>query len=114
MGHADDQRVAVGLVRGEPGEGATIGIIDTGVDFTHPDIAPNLDLGLSCSFITPTNPAAIPEDIDPTGACLTKSATQDFFGHGPHVAGIAAAPINGLGVAGVAPEATLVCRIPES
>jgi subtilisin family serine protease len=90
------------------GEGATIGIIDTGVDFTHPDIAPNLDLGLSCSFITPTNPAAIPQDIDPTGACLTKSATQDFFGHGTHVAGIAAAPINGLGVAGVAPEATLV------
>jgi subtilisin family serine protease len=90
------------------GDGATIGIIDTGVDYTHPDIAPNIDLGLSCSFITPTNPAAIPQDIDPTGACQTKTATQDFFGHGTHVAGIAAAPINGIGVAGVAPEATLV------
>lgn len=91
------------------GAGPTIGIIDTGVDFTHPDIAPNLDLGLSCSFITPGNPTALPEEIDPTGpACLTKSATQDLFGHGTHVAGIAAAPINGIGVAGVAPEATLV------
>jgi subtilisin family serine protease len=90
------------------GAGATVGILDTGVDFTHPDIAPNLDLGLSCSFITPTNPAAIPQDIDSTGQCLTKSATQDFFGHGTHVAGIVGAPINGLGVAGVAPEATLV------
>jgi subtilisin family serine protease len=91
------------------GAGATIGILDTGVDFTHPDIAPNIDLGLSCSFITPTNPAAIPQDIDPTGsACETKSATQDFFGHGTHVAGIAAAPINGIGVAGVAPEATII------
>jgi subtilisin family serine protease len=91
------------------GAGATIGIIDTGVDFTHPDIAPNLDLGLSCSFITPGNPTALPEEIDPTGpACQTKSATQDFFGHGTHVAGIAAASSNGIGVAGVAPEATLV------
>jgi lantibiotic leader peptide-processing serine protease len=91
------------------GAGATIGIIDTGVDFTHPDIAPNLDLGLSCSFITPGNPTALPEEIDPTGpACQTKSATQDLFGHGTHVAGIAAAPINGIGVAGVAPAATLV------
>ena len=90
------------------GDGATVGIIDTGVDFTHPDIAPNLDLGLSCSFITPGNPAAIPQDIDASGQCLNKAATQDFFGHGTHVAGIVGAPINGLGVAGVAPEATLV------
>jgi subtilisin family serine protease len=89
------------------GDGATVGIIDTGVDFTHPDIAPNLDLGLSCSFITPGNPAAIPQDIDASGQCQDKSATQDFFGHGTHVAGIVGAPINGLGVAGVAPEATL-------
>jgi lantibiotic leader peptide-processing serine protease len=91
------------------GAGATIAIVDTGVDFTHPDIAPNIDLGLSCSFITAGNPTALPEEIDPTGlACERKSATQDFFGHGTHVAGIAAAAINGIGVAGVAPEATIV------
>jgi subtilisin family serine protease len=91
------------------GAGATVGIIDTGVDFTHPDIAPNMDLGLSCSFITPGNPTADPSEIDPTGpACATKSATQDLFGHGTHVAGIVGAPINGIGVAGVAPEATIV------
>jgi lantibiotic leader peptide-processing serine protease len=91
------------------GDGALIGILDTGVDYTHPDIAPNIDLGLSCSLITPGNPTADPSEIDPTGpACETKSATQDLFGHGTHVAGIAAAPINGIGVAGVAPEATIV------
>src|SRR5215218_11398912 len=33
------------------GAGATIGDMDTGIDLTHPDIAPNLDVGLSCSFI---------------------------------------------------------------
>ena len=27
------------------GEGVSVGIIDTGVDFNHPDIAPNLDVG---------------------------------------------------------------------
>ena len=99
----------VGSYSANRGAGATIGIIDTGVDFTHPDIAPNLDLGLSCSFITPGNPTALPEEIDPTGtACQTKAATQDLFGHGTHVAGIAAAPSNGIGVTGVAPQATLV------
>jgi subtilisin family serine protease len=111
------------------GEGATIGIIDTGVDLKHPDIAPNLDKGLSCSFIRPGNPQALPQEIDPSnaaarndtngafnfetdgpyaGGCLDKEAVQDYNGHGTHVGGTAAAPINGYGVSGVAPEATLV------
>ena len=34
------------------GKGIKVGIIDSGVDFTHPDVAPNLDVGLSCSFIS--------------------------------------------------------------
>ena len=33
---------------------------------------------------------------------------QDLNGHGSHVASSIAAPINGIGIAGVAPEATLV------
>ena len=33
---------------------------------------------------------------------------QDLAGHGTHTAGTIAAPINGLGVAGVAPEAKVV------
>ena len=91
------------------GRGATVAILDTGVDYTHEDIAPNFDLERSCSFIYPGNPAADPRDLETTGrACATKTAIQDYFGHGAHVAGIVGAPINGLGVAGVAPEATLV------
>jgi hypothetical protein len=44
------------------GEGVTIGILDSGVDPTHPDIAPNLDLARSCSFIAPGTPTAEPGD----------------------------------------------------
>jgi subtilisin family serine protease len=88
------------------GEGVTIGILDSGVDPTHPDIAPNLDLARSCSFIAPGTPTAEPGEM--ATSCANKAAIRDFYGHGTHVASIAAAPINGIGVAGVAPDATIV------
>jgi lantibiotic leader peptide-processing serine protease len=90
------------------GKGATVGIIDTGIDLTHPDVAPNLSVALSCSFIRPSTPTSLPQEWETTPNCSTKSAVQDYAGHGTHVAGEVAAPINGIGVAGVAPEATLV------
>jgi subtilisin family serine protease len=90
------------------GEGAKVGIMDTGVDLTHPDVAPNLNVALSCSFIRPTTPTSLPAEWETTPNCATKSAVQDYSGHGTHVSGEVAAPINGIGVAGVAPEATLV------
>ena len=89
------------------GAGATIGIMDTGVDLTHPDIAPNLDVALSCSFITPDDPNADPAEMA-NGDCSNKAAVQDLNGHGTHTASEAASPINGIGTAGVAPEATIV------
>jgi hypothetical protein len=89
------------------GRGVTIGVIDSGVDFHHPDIAPNLDVERSCSFITSTTPLASPQEIG-NGDCSNKAAVQDLFGHGTHVASIIAAPRNGIGIAGVAPHATIV------
>jgi lantibiotic leader peptide-processing serine protease len=88
------------------GAGVTIGILDSGVDPTHPDIAPNLDLARSCSFIAPGTPTAAPSEV--ATSCTNKAAIVDLYGHGTHVASIAAAPINGIGIAGVAPDATLV------
>lgn len=88
------------------GEGVTVGVIDSGIDATHPDIATNLDLARSCSFIAPGTPTADPAEF--ATDCTNKGALRDIYGHGTHVASIIAAPINGVGIAGVAPDATLV------
>jgi subtilisin family serine protease len=89
------------------GKGVVVGVIDSGIDLTHPDIVPNLDLERSCSFIYDHDPLALPVEIA-NGDCSNKAAVQDQFGHGTHVSSIIAAPINGIGIAGVAPEATIV------
>jgi lantibiotic leader peptide-processing serine protease len=84
-----------------------VGIIDTGVDGNHPDIAPNFNRQLSRNFTVD-----IPL-ID--GACANEPDQScndpndvDENSHGTHVASTIGSPINGLGMAGVAPEVTLV------
>ena len=49
-------------------------------------------------------------DGDPSGVAIrpTVMAGIDLAGHGTHVASFVAAPISGIGIAGVAPEATIV------
>jgi subtilisin family serine protease len=88
------------------GDGVTVGIIDSGVDGTHPDLDDNFDLALSCSFITTGTPTADPSEIA-NGDCSNKGATHDLQGHGTHVASTVAGEVNGIGIAGVAPDATV-------
>ena len=90
------------------GKGARVGDIDTGIDLTHTDIMPNVDLAASCVFIYATTPTSLPAEQVTRGDCSNKAALQDYAGHGTHTAGTIAAPINGRGIAGVAPEATVV------
>jgi lantibiotic leader peptide-processing serine protease len=89
------------------GAGVKVGVIDGGLDFTHPDLAGAIDEGLSCSFIFSTTPTADPAEIA-NGDCTNKAAVQDLQGHGTHVATTIAGRINGVGIAGVAPQATVV------
>jgi subtilisin family serine protease len=92
----------------DQGAGVKVGDLDTGVDLTHPDLTPNLDVAESCSFIYASTPTSDPSERVTPGDCSNKSAVQDLAGHGTHTAGIAAAAINGVGTAGVAPRATIV------
>jgi subtilisin family serine protease len=90
-----------------------VGIMDTGVDGNHPDIAPNFSNVLSRNFTVDVPVDANGAEIDgpckkePDRSC-TDPANVDENGHGTHVASIIGSPINGVGVAGVAPNVTLV------
>ncbi len=84
-----------------------VGVIDTGVDGNHPDIKPNFDFTRSRNFTTDIPLIDGECASDPDGSC-TDPAYVDEDGHGTHVASTIASPINDLGIAGVAPNVTLV------
>jgi lantibiotic leader peptide-processing serine protease len=89
------------------GDGVTVGVIDGGIDFTHIDLQGNINTALSCSFIYSTTPTADPAEVA-NGDCSNKAAVQDLQGHGTHVATTIAGALNGRGIVGVAPDATIV------
>ncbi len=75
------------------GEGVSVRIVDTGVDFLNPDLQPNFNPFSSHDY---SDDASGGDIVDP----------ED--GHGTSVAGIIAARgDNGFGVSGIAPEATI-------
>jgi lantibiotic leader peptide-processing serine protease len=87
------------------GKGVDVGIIDTGIDAGHPDLAANVDVERSRNFTTDIPDIDGPCEVTPS--CVDP-ADADDQGHGTHVAGIVAADDNDFGVGGVAPDATLV------
>jgi lantibiotic leader peptide-processing serine protease len=84
-----------------------VGILDTGVDGNHPDIAANFDRGLSRNFTT-DNPLVDGACADEPDQSCSDPNDVDENSHGTHVASTVGSPINGIGMAGVAPEVTLV------
>ncbi|CAL9317359.1 S8 family peptidase [Streptomyces sp. SudanB182_2057] len=71
----------------------TVAVIDTGVDDTHPDIAPNFDRAASVNCVS--------GKPDTTDGAWRPGASESP--HGTHVAGEIAAAKNGVGMTGVAP-----------
>ena len=97
-----------GSYREQPGrKDVLVGVIDTGIDGSHPDIAPNFNSALSRNFTTDIELIDGLCADEPDKSC-NDAADVDEDGHGTHVAGTIASPINGLGMAGVAPNVTLV------
>jgi subtilisin family serine protease len=68
-----------------------VGDIDTGLDYTHPDLAANVDNDASANCVSGL---AVPGKV----------AAMDDNGHGTHTAGTIAAASNGIGIVGVAPN----------
>ncbi|NHA66523.1 S8 family serine peptidase [Phycicoccus flavus] len=83
-----------------------VGVMDTGVDGSHPDIAPNFDRRLSRNFTNDADDPLFDGTCDYAG-CVDPADVDDD-GHGTHVAGTIGAAMNGLGVSGVAPKVDLV------
>ena len=69
------------------GAGVKVAVIDTGVDYNHPDLAANYKGGYN--------------------TIITTAPPLDDHGHGTHVSGTIAAIRNASGVVGVAPRASL-------
>jgi subtilisin family serine protease len=69
------------------GRGVKVAIIDTGMDYTHPELAPNYKGGYN--------------------AIVSTASPMDDHGHGTHVSGTIGAVRDSNGVVGVAPEASL-------
>ncbi|MFG2055439.1 S8 family serine peptidase [Micromonospora sp. NPDC048930] len=99
MIHADKARQT------EPGKrGVTVGVLDTGLDASNPDLAANFNWSLSKNFAPDMTDVDGPCEV---ASCLDPVGTDDG-GHGTHVAGTIGAAANGFGVSGVAPNVTLV------
>ncbi len=78
---------AAGAWKTNTGKGVKVAIIDTGMDYTHPDLAAHYAGGYNA--VTPSAPPL------------------DDHGHGTHVSGTIGAIRDAQGVVGVAPEAML-------
>jgi len=72
---------------GDTGTHIKVGIIDSGVNYNHPDLHANYVGGYDF----------VQNDSDP----------MDVYGHGTHVAGTVCAEVNGFGAVGVAPSCDL-------
>ncbi|WP_354642803.1 S8 family peptidase [Kitasatospora camelliae] len=73
-----------------------VGVLDSGIDATHEDLAANVDASLSVSCLDNGKPNTDWKAWQPT--------TSD---HGTHVAGTIAAAHNGKGIEGIAPNVRL-------
>src|SRR5512144_2867412 len=91
------------IIRGDGG--LIIAILDSGVDYTHPDLAANIWSNPnepSCAGTTDRDNNGYPADCRGWNFVGSNNNPMDDEGHGTHISGIiGAAGNNGLGIAGM-------------
>lgn len=88
----------------------TVGVADTGLDFTHSDLAPNITsvVDLTTSEDPPLCKTLFGTSDQDLAAQFGGPATTDWNGHGSWIGGNIAGALNGQGINGIAPSAGLV------
>jgi serine protease AprX len=97
--------------RGLTGKGVTVGIVDSGCDGTHPDLAERIKHNVTLVSAEYANQAPDESNTLVVPAAVPGYENSDIgSGHGTHVAGIVAADgTSGKQFLGVAPDAELAC-----
>jgi subtilisin family serine protease len=93
------------------GAGIVVAVVDSGVDFSHPDLVANAWVNtdeIAGNGIDDDHNGYV-DDLGGWNTAADNNDPTDRAGHGTHVAGtIAAQDNNGLGVVGVAPDAQIM------
>lgn len=100
------------ITQGSPD--VTVGIIDSGIDYTHPEFSARFNAGL-LEVVDLSSPNGMSFCKEVTGLSdqdiannKQVNADLDFAGHGTAMAGIIAADLDGLGSNGIAPKVKIV------
>jgi len=81
----------IAYAQGATGRGVEVAVIDSGISLDHPEFVGRIDRQNSIDIVTGS-----------------RDTLEDESGHGSHVAGIVAANVDGAGMRGIAPQATLL------